>query len=302
MNPAKPNFLIIGAARSGTTALARTLSQHPDVFLSEPKEVHFMAHVDQPFTYTGPGDDQSINVPMVTDIDDYFQLFQPGADRLARGEGSVSTLYYVERSIPAIDKFADPGVRLIAVLREPAARAHSAYLYLRGRGFEDSDSFESALAKEPERIEAGYHHMWHFRGMSRYGEQLPQFVERFGDRVLVLIQEEYRDDPDAHLKRVASFLGIDETFAFQTDIDVNRGGEPRSRLLTELFSTLRSSPPIKTAVKAVTPERLRERIRSANLQQPPKPVALSEIWAEFESDRRIVEEVLGRPIASWRNS
>jgi hypothetical protein len=294
-----PNFLIAGAARSGTTALARTLVQHPDVFLTEPKEVHFLAHVDAPFTYTGPGDQQSINDPMVDQPEAYRAMFEAGANHRARGEGSVSTLYYADRSIAAIDTYADPDVKIVVVLREPAARAHSAYLYLRGRGFEHLESFEEALTAEQSRMEAGYHHMWHLRGMSRYSLQLPKFHDRFGDRLLILIQEEYREAPGRHLAQVAEFIGVDPGFDFETDIDVNRGGEPKSRLVSQVLSGLRSSPTVKSAVKLATPERLRERIRSANLQEAAKPAGFEALRAEFEADRTIVEELLARPIPSW---
>jgi hypothetical protein len=297
--PVKPNFLIVGAARSGTTALARTLAQHPDVFITEPKEVHFLAHADEPVTYTGPGDDQMINRSMVTDVDTYYRLFDGGAGAKARGEGSVSTLYHAHRSIPAIDKYAERDTNVIAILREPTARALSAYHYLRARGFEPAERFDQALALEPERHAVGYHHLWHLRAMSRYRDQLPLFAGHFGLRLHIIIQEEYRRSPDDHLYDLTRFLGIDPTFRFSTDLDVNRGGEPRSKLVARTLSALRSSPVAASAVKRVTPASMRERIRAANLRAVGRPAGFGRLWDEFAPDRLVVEELLGRPIPDW---
>jgi hypothetical protein len=37
----KPNFFIVGAPKCGTTAMAHYLSEHPDIFMSSPKEPHY---------------------------------------------------------------------------------------------------------------------------------------------------------------------------------------------------------------------------------------------------------------------
>ncbi|MCA9246295.1 MAG: sulfotransferase, partial [Planctomycetales bacterium] len=100
-----PDFLIIGAARSGTTALAKILQQHPDIFLSEPKEPHFFAFADQPPCFTGPGDDVMMNRVAVTDPKAFEALFSGAPTSALRGEGSVSTLYYHDSSIPNIQRY-----------------------------------------------------------------------------------------------------------------------------------------------------------------------------------------------------
>ncbi|MDP3972766.1 MAG: sulfotransferase, partial [Candidatus Nanopelagicales bacterium] len=69
---ALPTFLIVGAMKSGTTSLHRYLGQHPDVFVSKKKELHFFAkHRDR-------------------DLGWYEEQFADGSDRLARGEPSTS--------------------------------------------------------------------------------------------------------------------------------------------------------------------------------------------------------------------
>lgn len=299
----KPNFLIAGAARSGTTALAQILSQHPDVFLTDPKETHFFAHVDRKVTYTAPGDDLTVNRHLISDPERYYGLYSGAEGHLARGEGSVSSLYLHERSIPAIQNYAAADVKVIAILREPAARAYSSYLYLRGRGFEDRQTFEEALTLESERLAAGYHHMWQLRGMSRYGQQVSAFAEAFGDRFKVLIFEEYREQPRRHLAELCEFLGVPATFEFQTDIEINRGGQPRSHLMTRAMNEIRSLPRMRRLVKAATPEVLRESIRQANLQRPDADTDTFErLQTEFTPDVEQVEKVVKRTIPAWQRS
>ena len=296
----KPNFIIAGAARSGTTALAYALAQHPDVFLTSPKEMHFLAYANENPVFTGPGDEETVTRTLVTDPVEYSALFKGSEGHAARGEGSVSSLYLPEKALDSIAKYADPAVKVIVMLREPAKRSHSSYLYLRARGFEHLESFEEALAAEDERVASGYHHMWHLRGMSRYAKQLPVFAEALGDNLLVLVQEEYVSDQNAELSRVCSFLGIDPGFRFDAEREVNRGGEPKSLLLNRVSGALRANPVTQTLVRAVVPKQTRERIRLANLERPEAPVdMLAALQTEFEPDRRCVEQVLGRQISAW---
>jgi hypothetical protein len=297
----KPNFLVIGAARSGTTALCKQLGQHPDIFMTEPKEMHFFAHANAEARYTGPGDSEMINRHVVSDPSAYLDLYNGSTGATARGEGSVSTLYAHNSAPDAIDRWADPDVRLVAVLREPADRAYSSYLYLRARGYEPLSSFEQALEHEPERRSQGFHHMWHYSEMSRYEAQLPVFAERFGDRLLTLVFEEYRDDPLGHLAQICSHLRVDETFDFSTGGSINSGGEQRSKLLSGAMAGLRSNEGVKRFVKKVVPSTARERVRQLNLAKPElEPSVLPDLYADHAGDREAVQAVLGREVPSWR--
>lgn len=296
----KPNFIIAGAARSGTTALAYALAQHPDVFLTHPKEVHFLAYAKESPVFNGPGDAETVARMLITDPDEYAALFAGAEGHQAKGEGSVSSLYRPEKALDSLARYTDPDVKVIVMLREPAKRAHSSYLYLRSRGFEKLETFEAALAAEDERIAEGYHHMWHLRGMSRYASQLPPFAEALGHNLLVLIQEEYVADQNAGLSQVCEFLEIDNSFHFDAEREVNRGGEPKSQLLNHLSVALRSNPISQAAIKAAVPRHIRERIRLANLERPEAPEQIMrQLYAEFEPDRRCVEDILGRPIDGW---
>lgn len=297
---ARPNFVVAGAARSGTTALCSMLAQHPDVFITDPKETHFLAHVGRPTVYRAPGDDVTVNRFLVTDHDRYLSLYREGVRHRIRGEGSVSTLYMADRSIPAINRFCEPDTKIVVILREPVARAYSSYLYLVGRGFEDQPTFEHALAREQDRIEGGYHHMWHLRAMSHYGQQLPAFVEAFGARFKLIIFEEYRTDPNRWLAELCRFLDIDDGFEFDTATEMNRGGVPRSDLLVKLMTGIRRAPMAQQLLRTATPQALRERVRGANLRRPEAAAdTIAGLRSEFEGDIQCVEQLVDRKIESW---
>ena len=96
MSQTRPNFLVVGAARSGTTGLVEGLKSHPKVFVTDPKEPHFFALHEMGAHFTAPGDQHTINRVAVTDLDAYLGLYPQDHDYLALGDASVSTLYYAD--------------------------------------------------------------------------------------------------------------------------------------------------------------------------------------------------------------
>ena len=73
-----PNFLIIGAGKSGTTSLYHYLKQHPEIYMSPLKEPKFFAMEGKTLDFRGPNDETSMNRKSVTDIDTYRALFRWG--------------------------------------------------------------------------------------------------------------------------------------------------------------------------------------------------------------------------------
>ena len=147
-----PNFLVIGTGRAGTTSLYHYLAQHPQIFMSPVKEPKFFALEGHSLDFRGPGDER-IRAETTTTLSAYRQLFDGVRDEIAVGE--ASTLYLSHETAPdAIARYV-PDVRLIALLRDPAARAHSAFQHLTRDGWEPLAEFEEALRDEPRRIAEG---------------------------------------------------------------------------------------------------------------------------------------------------
>lgn len=205
----RPDFLVIGAPKAGTTALHAALAQHPDVFVSDPKEPkYWLCDGAPPPAWRGPGDKHS-QQEWVWRPEEYFPLFEPAAGHQVRGE---STPFYLW-SRGAHRRIAEdlPRARLVAVVRDPIDRAYSNWMHLWSDGLEPEPDFVTAFGRETERVRAGWAPFWRYRELGRYGEQL-QHLHRHVDpsRILVVRYRDLVDEPAATIDRVSRFLGIRE--------------------------------------------------------------------------------------------
>ena len=295
-------FVVAGAARAGSTAVVEALRSHPDVFVTQPKEPHYLALAGERPRFTGPGDDETINRFSVTDPSEFTALFAGSAGQVARGEGSVSTLYYHERSVHRLLEL-NPAARVVLVLREPVARAYSSHQYLLNRGYEPIPDFLDAVTEEKRRIDDGWHHLWHYTAMSRYADAVAHFRSVFGDSVGVWWYDHLRADPTACVAEIARFVGVDPARSAQDDVQrVNASGVPRRQWVQRAMHKAAEKPRVKAAVKAVVPFSVRERIRSANLSANDVPASARDALAPvFADDLDRLEQVLARPVPrSWR--
>lgn len=199
MSPVRlPDFLIGGAPRSGTTWLYALLDRHPDVYMAKPVTPE----------------------PKFFLVDDLYRRglqfyserwFAAAPARAQAGEKSTD---YLE-SATAAERIARdlPSVKLVFILREPAARAYSNYLWTKMNGLEGED-FETALRLEDER-ERALPEKWRFarpfsyfsRGL--YADLLEPYIRRVPrDRLLVLKFEDIVDRPSALAARLQRFVGV----------------------------------------------------------------------------------------------
>ncbi len=195
----KVEFLVIGAQKSGTTALNRMLRQHPGLCLAEKKEVHFFDR-DAAFADGDP------------DWEEYHSHFSPGDGQVV-GENTPVYLYWK----PAAERIAryNPAMRLLAVLRDPAERAFS-HWQMTTRNGDETLPFSDAIRREEERCAAagpggaGQHRFWSYVDRGRYAGQIERFRRFFPvKQMLVLRSEELREEPQEVYERLADFLGLE---------------------------------------------------------------------------------------------
>ena len=91
-----PDFLIIGAAKAGTTALYHYLRQHPDIFACAVREPNFFGLDRLPASYCGPGDRETIGLNSIFEQAAYLRLFEGASE--AQQAGEVSPLYLYSSS------------------------------------------------------------------------------------------------------------------------------------------------------------------------------------------------------------
>jgi hypothetical protein len=181
----KPNFLFIGPDKSGSTWLAEVLSQHPQAFVAPAKDIYYFDR------YYARGSK-------------WYESHFAGADgRLAVGEFSHDYLSSAE----ACQRIrADlPDARLITMLRQPAERAFSEYLFLRKHGLSPTDAPLRAVSRRhPSIIEGGL-----------YGKHLRPYMEAFGAGAIFMGEfENISRRPRELLAQLCAFLGIDPSFEF----------------------------------------------------------------------------------------
>jgi hypothetical protein len=189
-----PNFLIIGAAKSGTTALHSYLDQHPQIFMTPDKETNFFTFEGQTLNFQGPGD-EGINSFSITRPAQYQQLFSGVSGEKAIGE--ACPLYLYDPDTAQRIKSQLPEVRLVVILRNPVDRAYANYLHLIRDGREPCADFEQALQQEPHRVQQGWEWFWHYTQQGFYGQQLARYSQCFDrEQIRVYLYEDLSKRPD----------------------------------------------------------------------------------------------------------
>lgn len=239
MNRRLPDFLIIGAHKCGTTALYRTLQQHPQIFMSEVKEPRFFTYEDDPPTHLPPKDGIAY-----TRLEDYLALFDDAEDHQLIGEASpiYASWYRSRRTAQNIQRHC-PRVKLVAVLRQPAERAWSEFHFCRRHGSEPLRSFESALAAEESPERENWHPDTFYFRTGQYGEILESYYELFDrSQIHIILYDEYEAKPEAELPALFRFLGVDPQYQADTKSRHNTGVRLRSRFLQHVSRRLQCAP------------------------------------------------------------
>jgi hypothetical protein len=292
-----PTFLVIGAARSGTTALHQYLRQHPDVFMPEAKEPNFFAFEGRDLDFCGPAADWVNN--SVTRTEDYDRLFAGSAHK-ARGEASPLYLY-VDGTAPRI-RARLPEVRMIAVLRDPAEQAYSHFLYAKRNMIEPLDDFEAAIQAADERMRRRWQPLFDYADFPRYAQQLERFYACFSrEQIRLFLYEELQHDPLSVLGQIFAFIGVDSSFVPNTSHRPNAGGRPRNTWLQDLV--MRPHAVTRLIGAAVPYElrlRLKDKLSDRNLRRDALPAgAKALLRARQRDDTLRLQDLIGRDLAPW---
>jgi hypothetical protein len=296
-----PTFLIIGAAKGGTTSLHSYLGQHPDLFMSRRKELQFFPWEGRGPEFRGPGSDEILGRTVITSVEEYRSHFADAAPHQARGESTPVYLYF-PRAAERI-RHHIPDAKLIAVLRQPAERAYSHYLMLRREGWETL-GFEQALAAEERRMRDGWSHTWHYLRRGFYAAQLAPYLELFSREQLKLyLYEDLMADPVGLAQDIFRFLGVDDTFAPDVSRRHNEFSLPRRR---RLYNYLSQSHPSKELMKRLLPgvllRRVGDGVRRLNRTQtrPPFPDELRRHLVDlYREDILKLQDILRRDLSHW---
>jgi len=188
MKPRNPDFLIIGAMKAGTTSLADALSHHPEIFVTQQKEVHqfHQGEVSE------------------SQLQDYRKHFQSEKTRVGSAPQGYSKAHLpLFDQVPQALKRFFPDLKLIYIVREPIARMVSHFQ----EHFSQDQRGHGKLVFHPEVNPE----LWqHWLMTSSYGFQLNRFLEHFDERqLLVLRLEDFADSGQVQFDKVCDFLSVE---------------------------------------------------------------------------------------------
>jgi len=199
-------FLIIGGApRSGTTSLFQYLAAHPEVCESSIKETRFFLERNYP-------------LPSVTrfdggNLEEYGRFFARCLRDPAKVLLEASPDYLYSRVALRIGELM-PRARIVFVLRDPADRVISWYLYARHRGLLGKDVTLEAYVRMQLDNPVNEKTPLHMRAIEqgRYWTYLPAFRSVFGDRCLEVSFDRMVADTATVVGTIAEHAGLDPEF------------------------------------------------------------------------------------------
>ena len=242
----KPNFIIAGFPKCGTTSLFHILKQHPEIFMPKQKELHFFTQ-PQIFKLNKGPKDKVVKQSHIKSEKEYLELFKSVKDEIAVGDTSPSYINYPENFGMIKQYLNDP--KVIVIVRDPIDRAYSNYLHLK-RELREKMDFFSALKNEDNRREECYSDFWYYRFNSTYYKKILMAKKTFSN-VLVLTAEEFKRNPEITLKKVYSFLGVKLIVKKQAlETKFNVGGYYKKNVITLLlFQPSRFKNALKKIIK-----------------------------------------------------
>jgi hypothetical protein len=241
-----PNLFVVGAPKCGTTSLHAYLRQHPQIFMSDPKEPNFFAYSNgNPYGWR--------KEHPFWDEEAYIKLFESAGSAKIRGEssGCYSLMPHVASSIYA----HNPQAKIVAILRNPVERAWSMYqfwhqfdasvrsLHLRDfrERFLKDDLATEHEKRQPRQVK------W-LRGAGMYWNNLQHFYDVFPEQQIYLLNyDEFANRPHRTLASLCQFLGVD-AFSFDTSRRENVTAAPRFRCMYN-FVNLAIDHPIRRRIK-----------------------------------------------------
>lgn len=299
----KPGFFIVGAPKSGTTAMSEYLGAHPDIFMAR-KEMHFF------------GSDLKFGPHFFRRNErEYLAEYREWNAQHQAGEASV--WYLFSREAAAEIKAFNPEARIIIMLREPVSMLYSLYHQFKVDGNENLPSFEQALAAESLRREgrnmprtAYFPAGLVYRETARYTDQVRRFFDAFGrEQVYVIIYDDFAAEPAGAYQKVTQFLGVGSAPA-RADFGVVNGNK---RVRSSALRAVLSEPFVRASVLACRrwlpqsvfgvlqrTEACIQRYNTRPAARPPlDPELRAQLKREFVPVVERLSALLGRDLTHW---
>ena len=295
MSDGRPNLFIVGAPKSGTTAMNSYLAQHPSIYVPPGKDLRFFGQ----------------DLTMISRLSE--EQFLARYDAMAGQQyGLDSSVYSLlsESAATEIMTFS-PEAKIIIMLRNPVEmlHAHHAQLLFNGLGEdEDLSDFSEALAAESDRLsgqrvppKTRVREALYYRRLGHYEPQARRFFDQFGRaRVHLILFDDFKSDAEEVTRQLFDFLDLDRGVPLKTAV-VNPNTKTR---FTSVRGLLRRTP---AWVKGLLPLSLRSKVSSGvralntkvTIREPMATGVRDELVIYFQSKQRNLERLVGRDLSGW---
>ena len=300
MNNKLPNFLIVGAAKCGTSSLHNYLNQHPDVFM--PTFTPEGLKVKEPRFLIKEKLQQRLSKG-IWNYEDYKLLFDGVTNETAIGESTVLYLYYHNEAIKNIKKYLGEDVKIIIMLRNPIDRAYSAYSFA-SRTLQENQTFKEALTNARSRFENDetLSPMILYKELGLYFEMVKDYMKSFKD-VHIILYDDFILQTDLEVSKVFDFLNIFNSHNINTSDIINSGGRKwNSKFIKKL---LMQDGGLKNILKIILPKKIRLVIKSRMIISfTSKADAINksikkELLDYYHEDIHLLEKLINKDLSKW---
>lgn len=291
-----PDFLIIGAAKSGTSTLFTYLSKHPQIY-TPPKEQTFLLRHKEPNFF---GDDENY----AKGIECYASLFNGAKPHQLCCEASTDYAKWPQFPESAARIASTlPKVKLIYIMRHPVERAYSYYVHLH-RGKKVQETFEEHLQRTSVCLDG-----------SEYMIQIEQYLKFFPrESFLFLFLEEVSQKTTTTLQKTCVFLGIDHSFYTESKdvINANSSSQVFNHTIdVEIKAPLKKIPGMAFASSLLPPKRrsqiysileempFAKKIKQQYSPPPMRPETRQMLLEKFRPSNQRLADFLNCDLSHW---
>jgi hypothetical protein len=304
-----PDFLIVGAAKSGTSSLYQHLEAHPEIFMTRPKEPNFFAFDSQPELYDARRAlFQKINMHRFS-AQDYLALFRDAGPGQKCGEASTYYFDVPEASIRGITTWYRERaleLKILAMLRDPAEKVFSHYLMFRQWGVEHR-SFAQAIGLERPGEATEAESMIDYVDQGFLYERVKAYKDHFRNCWVHLLED--LNAPAELVQSAFRFLEVDSTFVPPNiGSRYNVGGVAVNEGAARAVSLLESRSALKRALKPLLPAGLRRAAKRRSVSFIKRKWYARERIGDAEkkhlrevyrNDTTRLQELIGRDLSAW---
>ena len=300
----KIQLMIVGAQKSGTSSLLRYLAQHPDIHTHAQSEMtFFLQKREHTRGYEWAFAKYFAGERLHDEIKDKYLI--------AKNVMVMHSLEVMQRIYEH-----NPEMHIVVLLREPVARAYSAYWWARRRGWENIKTYEEALAAEETRLNEDWFKWrqcaYQYNGI--YYPHVKNLIDLFGsNRVHCLLTDDLKENAETACQQLFNHIGIRSDFKPSIGKRHNQATMPRSEGFNFLFTQfLASHNPLRRVIRKLVPDATAYKLRKAifdwnerpqtntNWTPPPlNPQTRERQIAYFKPFNEQLAELLGRDLSAW---